>query len=73
MRALLFILLGLFLFGLVIRAVRSGEVPGKGLGFKMRMYGRDTEPLLYWVNFVTYLVTALVAIVLGWMEWFGRP
>ena len=73
MRALFFILLGVFLFGLVIRAVRSGEIPAKGYGFKMRLYERDGEPLLYWVNFGVYLVTAIVATGLGWMEWLGRP
>lgn len=68
MPAPLFLLLGVVLLTVVVSAWRSGEITGKGWGFKMCVYGRDSDPFLYWVNFVSYLVLALWAIVFGVME-----
>ena len=72
MPALLFFLLGMIFFTLVVRAWRSGEIPGKGWGFKVRVYDRDSEPFMYWMNFATYLVCAVWATIFGLMVAFGR-
>ena len=73
MRASLLLLIGVVFFTLVVRAWLSGEIPGKGWGFKMRVYERESEPSLYWMNFVTYFVAAMATTAIALMEIFGRP
>jgi hypothetical protein len=65
MYALLFIVLGILFFTMVLNAVSSRELKARGWGFSIRIYQRDSEPIMYWINFVTYLIIAIWATVFG--------
>ena len=63
MIATLFLAAGLFFFWMVFKAFSSREIAGRGWGFSSRIYSRDSEPVLYWVTFWSYLVCAVWATV----------
>jgi len=71
MIATLFLAIGILFFWMVFNAYSSQEIKGHGLGFNVRTYHRDSEPVWYWVAFVSYLVCAVWASVFGAMAAFN--
>ncbi len=65
MIAILFIILGIFFFMMVFNALSSEELKARGWGFSTRIYRRDDEPVMYWINFMSYLIAAVCATVVG--------
>ncbi len=65
MVALFFIIVGMFFFVIVFKSLSSGELKGRGWGFSIRIYQRDSEPFMYWLNFIGYLMAAVFATVFG--------
>jgi len=61
----LFLALGILFFWMVSRAYSTQEIKGRGWGFGVRTYGRNSEPISYWVTFVSYLVCAVWATAFG--------
>ena len=60
-----FLAIGALFSWMVFKAFSSQEIKGRGWGFSTRIYGRDSEPLMYWVTFSSYLVCAVWATVFG--------
>jgi hypothetical protein len=50
---------GVLFFWMVGKAWSTREIRGRGWGFSSRMYSRDSEPVMYWVNFSSYLIIAV--------------
>lgn len=65
MIATLFLATGVLFFWMVFNAYSSQEIKGRGWGFSVRTYQRDSEPIWYWVTFVSYLVCAIWATLFG--------
>ena len=63
MITILFLLIGLLFFWMVYQAYSSREIKARGWGFSTRIYTRDSEPVMYWVTFSSYLVCAVWATV----------
>jgi len=61
----LFLAIGALFFWLVSTAYSSQEIKGRGWGFSTRTYCRDSEPLMYWVTFSSYLACAVLATGFG--------
>lgn len=61
MIATLFLAAGLFFFWMVFKAISSREIEGRGWGFSSRTYSRDSEPVMFWVTFCSYLICAVWA------------
>lgn len=61
----LFLAIGILFFWLVFKAYSSREIKGRGWGFSVRTYQRDSEPIWYWVTFSSYLVCAVWATAFG--------
>jgi hypothetical protein len=59
MIAILFLIIGVLFFWMVFKAYSSREIKARGWGFSSRIYGRDNEPFMYWVNLSCYLVIAV--------------
>ena len=57
----LFLPVGMLFFWLVFNAWCSREIKGRGWGFGIRTYQRDSEPIWYWVTFSSYLACAVLA------------
>ena len=66
------LLLGAFFAYRVFKAWTTGEIVAKGWGFQMRTYGREEEPVMFWMNFVTYVVIVVWTTAFGLMAIFGR-
>jgi len=56
---------GLFFFYMLFNAFLSREIKARGWGFSTRIYQRDGEPIMYWVNFIIYLTMAVCTTVIG--------
>ena len=65
MIATLFLAIGILFFWMVFNAFSSQEIKGRGWGFSVRTYHRDSEPSWYWVTFSSYLVCAIWATAFG--------
>jgi hypothetical protein len=65
MISILFLPIGLLFFWMVCNAWFSREIKGRGWGFGVRTYQRDSEPIWYWVTFSSYLVCAVWATTFG--------
>jgi hypothetical protein len=65
MIATLFLGIGILMFWMVFNAFTSQEIKGRGWGFSVRTYQRDSEPIWYWVTFSSYLVCAVWATAFG--------
>ena len=59
MIAILLLIIGALFFWMVFKAFSSREIKARGWGFSSRMYCRDSEPFMYWVNLSCYLVIAV--------------
>ncbi|MCX5827061.1 MAG: hypothetical protein NTV58_03545 [Deltaproteobacteria bacterium] len=59
MIATLLLATGILFFWMVFKAFSSREIKARGWGFSCRIYRRDSEPFMYWVNFSCYLVIAV--------------
>ena len=71
MLASLFLIIGVVFFTLVLKAFFSREIRARGWGFSTRIHCRDSEPVSYWVTFVSYLVIAVWTTLFGLMAAFG--
>jgi hypothetical protein len=60
-----FLAIGAVFFWMVFSGFSSQEIKGRGWGFSVRIYRRDSEPIMYWVTFSSYLVCAIWATVFG--------
>lgn len=60
MIATLLLVTGILFFWLVLKAFTSREIEARGWGFSTRIYHRDSEPVMYRVSFLSYLVIAAV-------------
>ena len=60
-----FLAIGALFSWMVFNAFSSQEIKGRGWGFSTRIYRRDSEPIMYWVTFSSYLVCAVWATVFG--------
>ena len=67
MIAPLLLLLGAFFAYRVFTAWTTGEIVAKGWGWQMRTYDREEEPVMFWMNFVTYVV------IVVWTTAFDLP
>ena len=65
MFATFFLAAGALFFWLVFKGYSDQEVKGRGWGFSIRIYRRASEPIMYWVTFVSYLVCAVWSSVFG--------
>ena len=59
MIATLLLVTGILFFWLVLKAFTSGEIEARGWGFSTRIYHRDSEPVMYWISLLSYLVIAV--------------
>ncbi len=62
---LFFLPVGILFFWMVRNAWSSREIQGRGWGFSVRTYQRDSEPIWYWVTFSCYVVCAVLATTVG--------
>ncbi len=60
-----FLILGMIFLWLIIQAISTAEIKGRGWGFSSRIYRRDSDPIMYWVTFSGYLVCAIWSTVFG--------
>ena len=60
-----FFALGMLFFWMVFKAFSSQEIKGRGWGFSTRTYSRESEPIMYWLTFISYLVCAVWSTVFG--------
>lgn len=65
MIATFFLAVGILFFWLAFKDFSSREIMARGWGFSSRIYHRDSEPVMYWVSFLSYLVCAVWASVFG--------
>jgi hypothetical protein len=65
MFATFFLAIGALFFWMLFQGLTDREIKGRGWGFSVRVYGRDTEPVMYWITFASYLVCALGSTVFG--------
>jgi hypothetical protein len=65
MIATIFLAIGILFFWMVFNAYSAQEIKGRGWGFSIRTYQRDSEPIWYWVTFSSYLVCAAWATAFG--------
>jgi len=65
MIATFFLAIGAVFFWMVFKAFSTHEIKGRGWGFDIRTYNRDSEPIMYWVTFSSYLICAVWATVFG--------
>jgi len=59
MIAVLFLIVGISFFSIVFKAYSSRELKARGWGFSTRIYRRESEPIMYWISFISYLVIAV--------------
>ena len=59
MIAILLMITGILFFVIVFKAFSSRELKARGWGFSTRIYRRDSEPIMYLINFISYLVIAV--------------
>lgn len=67
MIATLLLVTGILFFWLVLKAFTSREIEARGWGFSTRIYHRDSEPVMYWVSCLSYLVIAVWTTVFAVM------
>lgn len=60
-----FLAIGALFSWMVFKGISSQEVKGRGWGFSVRTYHRESEPIMYWVTFLSYLVCAVWATAFG--------
>jgi ABC-type spermidine/putrescine transport system permease subunit I len=65
MFATFFLAIGALFFWMVFKGFSDQEIKGRGWGFNVRIYRRDSEPIKYWVTFLSYLVCAVWSTVFG--------
>lgn len=65
MIAILFLAIGILFFWMVFNAFLSQEIKARGWGFGVRTYHRISDPVWYWVTFLSYLVCAVWATAFG--------
>lgn len=65
MFATFFLAFGALFFWLVFKGFSEQEIKGRGWGFNIRIYHRDSESIMYWVTFGSYLVCAVWSTVFG--------
>lgn len=63
MIAILFMIIGIVFSLIVFKAFSTRELKARGWGFSTRIYHRDSEPIMYWISFISYLVIAIWAAV----------
>jgi len=73
MFATFFLAAGALFFWLVFKGYSDQEVKGRGWGFSIRIYRRASEPIMYWVTFVSYLVCAVWSSVFGILMVLKKP
>ena len=73
MFAIFFLAAGALFFWLVIKGYSAEELKGRGCGFSVQIYRRESEPIMYWVIFVSYLVCAVWASVFGILMVLQKP
>lgn len=61
----LFLALGAVFVWLLLKGYSTREIIARGWGIQVRIYQRDSEPIMYWVTFGTYLVLAVLCTVIG--------
>jgi len=67
MIATLLLVTGILFFWLALKAFTSREIEARGWGFSTQIYRRDSEPVMYWVSFLSYLVIAVWTTVFAVM------
>jgi len=67
MIATLLLVTGILFFWLVFKAFSSREIEARGWGFSTRIYRRDSEPVMYWISLLSYLVIAVWTTVFAVM------
>lgn len=60
-----FLSFGVIFFWMVFHAFISREIKGRGWGINIRIYRRDSEPIMYWVTFFACLVCAVWSTEFG--------
>jgi len=60
-----FLSFGAYFFWMVFNAFSTQEIKGRGWGFSIRIYRRDSEPIKYWVTFFSYLICAVWTTLFG--------
>lgn len=61
----LLLVTGMLFFWMVFKAWSSREIKGRGWGFSVRLYCRDSEPIWYWVTLSSYLICAVWSTAFG--------
>lgn len=67
MIATLLLVTGILFLWLVFKAFSSREIEARGWGFSTRIYRRDSEPVMYWISLLSYLVIAVWTTVFAVM------
>jgi len=65
MSAILFLGLGALFIWLIYKALSTQEIKGRGWGFSVRTYDRNSEPKMYWVTLFSYVACAILATIAG--------
>jgi hypothetical protein len=65
MFATLFLAIGAVFIWLLFKGYSTREIMARGWGTQVRIYQRDTEPIMYWVTFWMYVILAVLSTVIG--------
>ena len=65
MFATFFLIIAILFFWMVFKGFSAEEIKGRGWGIDVQIYRRDSEPIMYWVTFGSYLLCAVCATVFG--------
>lgn len=65
MSAILFLGIGALFIWLIYKALSTQEIKGRGWGFGVRIFDRNSEPMMYWVTLFSYMACAILATITG--------
>ena len=65
MFATLFFVLDAIFIWLLFEGYSTQKIMARGWGIQPRIYERDSEPIMFWVTFWTYLIIVVVCTVIG--------
>ncbi len=63
----IFFLIGAIFIWLLIKGHSTREIMARGWGTEVRIYQRDSEPIMYWFTFWLYMIIAAVCTIIGFV------
>lgn len=65
MAAIVFFAIDAVFVWLLYKGYSTQEIIAQGWGARVRIYHRDSEPIMYWLTFGLYLILVTICTVVG--------